>query len=238
MKSDLIITRFKTEPIIGTKDSRDVKTFFGSKMVSIEDIINIDDSEIQYSEVLDSQFEENNGYQYYYDYNFEEKIYLINLSDIKNDNHTISIIQQPRVDIDNNTQWRIDIDWKSILSDYIFYNLKKRRTFKSIKYTDVLSENINFYIREYIDQNLINRYEFSEIKLYVKYYDLQEGDEFTDPNLLFSPEFEYDLRKEIYNVGNINANVIDNTIRVNYKQIEPSTSKKFNYYFDLVFRKI
>ncbi|MFW6226295.1 MAG: hypothetical protein ACOC3V_05000 [bacterium] len=238
MKNDLIITRFKTETMVGTMNPKDVKTFFGSKMVNIEDTINIDNSEIQYSEVFDIDFEENNGYQYFDDFNNVENIYLINLYDVKRTNQNISLVQQSSIDIRNNTQWRIDINWKNILSDYIFYKLKNRRTFKSIKYTDVLNENINLFIRDYIKDNLINRYEFSEIRFYVKYYDLEEGDEFRDPNLLFTPNFVNDIKEDKYFVKNINTNIIDNILRVNYKQVQPSTDKKFNYYFDLIFRKI
>lgn len=237
MKSDLIITRFKTEPIVGTMDSKDVKTFFGSKMVNVEDTVNIDNSEIQYSEVFDPDFEENNGYQYFEDFDGVETIYLINLYDVKKRNQTITLIQQPIVDIRNNTQWQININWKQILSDYIFYKLKNRRTFKSVRFTDVLNESINLFIRDYIEDNLINRYEFSEIHFYVKYMDLEEGDEFDDPNLLFTPEFVNDIKEEKYFVRNINANVIDDTLRVNYKQVQASTLKKFNYYFDLIFTK-
>jgi len=56
MKSDLIITRFKTESIMGTKETNDTKTFFGSKMVDIDDIITIDESNIQYSELFKNWF--------------------------------------------------------------------------------------------------------------------------------------------------------------------------------------
>ena len=47
MKSDLIISKYKTENIIGTKSSVDPKTFFGSKMVDIEDFISINNDTIR-----------------------------------------------------------------------------------------------------------------------------------------------------------------------------------------------
>lgn len=238
MKSDLIITRFRTEPVVGTYDSLDVKTFFGSKMVNAEDIIKVDESEIQYSEIFDTVVEENNGYQYFEDFDNIEKIFLVNLTDVKNDNHTIIKVSQPIIDIRNNTQWQIDINWKEILIKYIFFKLKNRRTFKSIRFEDVLNGNINLFIRKYIKDNLIGRYEFSSIDFYVEYFDLEDGDEFTDPNLLFTPIFDVNVKKESNFVRNINANVINDNLRINYKQVQPSTQKKFNYYFDIIFTKI
>lgn len=238
MKSDLIITRFKTETTIGTKESNDVKTFFGSKMVDIEDTILVDESEIQYSEVYQTGETNNNGYQYYEDIDSMESIYLINLTDLKYDNHTISLVSQSTIDLKNNTQWTLNINWKNILKEYIFYKLKNRRTFKCIKYTDVISENINLYVRKYIDNNLINRYQFSQLKFYVEYINLDSGTEYKDPDLLFDPIFSADVKKDTNLVKNANATALDELLIVNYKQTQSSEVYKFNYYFDLIFTKI
>jgi len=239
MKSDLIITRFKTEKVIGTKETNDIKTFFGSKMVDIEDTITIDNSTIQFSEYYKSgSTQNNNGYQYYQDIDNLESIYLINLSDMKYNNHTINAVPQLTFDLINNTQWTISINWMNILSEYIYYQLKSRRTFKCIKYTDVLSENINLFIRKYISDNLLNRYKFSEIKLYVQYLDLQDGDEQADPNLLFDPMFTFDVKNDTNLIKNANSTLVDDLLIVNYKQTQSSAVKKFNYYFELVFVKI
>lgn len=238
MKDDLIITRFKTEPIIGTKETRDVKTFFGSKMVKIEDTILIDNSNIQYSEVFNATNQNNNGYQYFKDNDNIEKIRYKNLSDLKLNNHDINLVSQPEIDLKNNTQWLIKINWKNILIEYIFYQLKKMRTFKCIKYTDILNENINLYIKEYIKENLLNRYEFSELNFYIEYFDLEDGDENIDPNLLFNPIFDINVKNEGNRVKNINAIKSKDFLNINYKQTKSSEEMKFNYYFDIIFNKI
>ena len=238
MKSDLIITRFKTEPIIGTKESNDTKTFFGSKMVDIEDNIIIDDSKIQYSELFKTGITDNNGYQYYQDIDNLESIYLVDLTDVKYDNHSITLVSQAVIDLTNNTQWSISINWKDILKRYIFCKLKNRRTFKCIKYTDVLSENINLFINDYITDNLLNRYQFSQLNFYVEYVDLQTGDEFSNPNLLFDPKFTIDVKKDSNSIKNVNSKLSDDLLLINYKQTQSSANKKFNYYFDLIFTKI
>ena len=115
MKSDLIISKYKTTNVIGTKSIDDTKTFFGSKMVDIEDSIIIDDSYIQYEEVYDTIDKKNNGYQYYNDIDNLEKSYLNYLSDLKNNKHTLVLSSQNRIDLSINTNWLFTIEWKNIL---------------------------------------------------------------------------------------------------------------------------
>ena len=237
MKNDLIITRFKTEPTLGTKNSYDPKTFFGSKMVDVEDNIDIDDSIIQYSEVINSGKTENNGYQYFEDIDKIERVTIENLSELKLNKHTINLVSQSDIDLQNNTQWTLYIDWKNILTEYIFYQLKNRRTFKCVRFDNILSENINYYIRQYIKNNLLSRYGFYQIKFYIKYYELDDGDENIDPNLLFNPIFDPELKNDDNLVKNVNVINTNDTLIVNYKQTESSETKKFNYYFDLFFVK-
>jgi hypothetical protein len=207
-------------------------------MVDIEDYVIIDDSHIQYSELFKTDTTDNNGYQFYEDIDQLESIYLVSLTDLKNSNHSINLVSQSTIDLKNNTQWTMIIDWKKILSEYIFYKLKNRRTFKCIKYTDVLSENINLFIRRYITDNLINRYVFSQLNLYIQYIELDGSNEYSDPNLSFDPIFTIDVKKDENLITNVNSILSDTILTVNYKQTKPSEKMKFNYYFDLIFTKL
>lgn len=238
MKSDLIISKYKTEKIIGTKSSFDSRTFFGSKMIDIEDNITINDSLIQYSEVFDTEDKRNNGYQFYTDLDSVEKIYLVDLFNIKNDNHTITLASQSREDLKINTNWVIIAKWKEILIEYIYLKLKEARTFKTIKFDNVLSENINLYIRKYIENNLLSRYAFDSIDFYIKFYDLNVGDEDTDPNLAFNPIFDKNIMSEENRVKNVNSTVYPDILNIDYKQTESSQFKKIHYYFDLNIGKV
>lgn len=238
MKSDLIISRYKTENIIGTKSSYDARTFFGSKMIDIEDSILIDDSLVQYSEIYDTDDRRNNGYQYYDDVDFLEKIYLVNLFDVKDNYHTIITGSQGNVERRINTSWIINIGWKDVLIEYLYLKLKEARTFKTIKFENVLSENINLYIRKYIEHNLLSRYNFDSIDFYIKYYDLDGGDEDTDPNLVFNPIFDASIKSEENKIKNVNSTTFPETLTVQYKQTESSQYKKFHYYFDLNIVKV
>ena len=238
MKSDLIISRYKTEKIIGTKSSFDSKTFFGSKMIDIEDSIIVDNKLIQYSEVFDTVDKRNNGYQYYNDIDHIEKIYLVNLFDVKNNHHTITLGYQSSVDLRLNTNWTILVNWKDVLIEYIYLKLKEARTFKTIKFDNVLSENINLYIKKYIENNLTSRYNFNSLVFYIKYYNLDSGDEDTDPNLVLNPIFDASIKSEENQVKNVNTTVFPEILNIQYKQTESSQLKKFHYYFDLNINKV
>lgn len=238
MKSDLILLRYKTIDNIGTKTSLEPKTFFGSKMVDVEDSIYFDNSEVQYSEVRDVSNNKNNGYQYLVK-NILEKTTLINLDDVKSKYSTISLVSQTEADMEKNTQWSINIDWVNILSDYLFYRLKEARTFKCIKYSDVISENINYYVYDYIKNNILNRYAVDNIEFFVKYYSLDEGDEeTTEPNLRFMPLFNDGITSTENLVKNINSNITQTNIEIKYKQIMDSKYNKFDYYYNLNLIKI
>lgn len=238
MKNDLIITRFKTENTHGTRTHHEMRTFFGSKMMEIEDYITVDDSTIQYSEMYDVLNPNNNGYQYYEDVDLLEKIYLVNLFNVKLEHHSINLLPQSDIDMENNTNWLLTINYEDILMDYIFYKIKESRSFKSIKYTDVLSENINNYIRNYIRTNILNRYEIDKIDLYVKYISLSDGDININPLIQFNPLFDKNVKDEKHLVKNVNSLNDGRTLNINYKQIKKSSEYKFDYYFDINFIKI
>lgn len=238
MKNNLILSKYITEGVQGTKSVYDNRTFFGSKMVDIEDLIFVDNSVIQYTEVYDEIDKRNNGYQYYEDIYNIEKDYLVMLDDIKSLNQNITLLSQHDIDLNINTNWLIVINWKVILEEYLYYRLKEARTFKVIKYSDTIKENINIYIRDYIQQNLINRYDFDYIDLYVEYVELDQYDKEKDVNLSYNPIFDISVRKEGNKIVNANLTKFSELLNINYKQTESSKSYTFKYYFDLYFKRV
>lgn len=239
MKSDLILLRYKTENTIGTKTQLEPKTFFGSKMVDVEDNIYFNNSEIQYSEVYDTKDnKKDNGYQYL-NTNIIEKTFLIELDNLKDKYNVIKLVSQTDNDKENNTQWEINIDWENLLIDYLFYKLKEARTFKCIRFNDVISENINYYIREYIKTNLLKRYKVDNIEFYVKYLPLDSGDEETNvQNLRFNPLFDEEIASDENLIKNINSTITQTDIVIKYKQTMDSKYNKFDYYFNINLVKI
>ena len=235
MKSNLILKKFKTNSIPGTMNQKEIKTFFGSKMLYIEDIVKINNDSIKFSQT-------NNGFQYYDKSITNLEIdYSENISDLKNNNHTISLINQNDLTLTDNTNWKININGVNILKDYLFFKIKQQRVFKNIYVSDVLHDNINNSIYEYITLNVLNRYKLDKIEFYVQYYDINKQTVFSDILLQYNPKFNVNVYKK-ENLINMTIVGYDphkfNDIIIQYNQSKPSTQFSFNYYFDLIFNKI
>jgi len=243
MKSDLKIREFKTAPVIGTKTSMEIKCFFGSKLIDIEDDIYVNNISIQYSEVVDKINVQNDHYQYYGNNitQFETNI-LRSLNDVKFQNHSIDIYSQK--DTSSNFEWIIVINAKNILTEYLFLKLKESRVFRCIKNTDLIEKNVNDYIIDYIEKNLLNRYNISEIVFYAKYTDVVNKLNVFDKNqVLKNPNFNANIFLESNRIKNINIitpdylnNLAD--VKVIYNQIKPNKQYNFNYYFTISYHKI
>jgi hypothetical protein len=234
MKSDTFIIKYDKQPQKGTFNMKETNCFFGSKMMEIEDEIVIDDKLIQY-------FNKLNGYQNY-DNLVDEVPININLNDIKLSYHTISIIQQNQTDYLNNTRWQIDIKIREILKLYLFSKIKERRVFKSITEDDIYNKSLDTSIDDYINNNLIDRYEFNKINLYIKYENIeQDQTNNSGSKLQYNPSWNVFLKDKQYLITNLNI-ISDisnlNDLIINYNQIKPSTIYRFDYYYDLYFKKI
>ena len=93
MKSNLILKKFSTNSVPGTMNQKELRTFFGGKIIYSEDNIYINNDSINFSQVVSDI---NNGYQYYdvslaknKEINFYE-----NLTDLKSNNQSISLLSQ------------------------------------------------------------------------------------------------------------------------------------------------
>lgn len=253
MKNDTFLFKYNTKNVNGTFSSKELKSFFGSKMIDIEDLITIDDSSIQYSD-FDSTYNSDvnftnitainmNGFQFYkYDDKYET-IKLNSLINLKADNHSISLQNQTESDLKNNTKWLLTLDCKNILREYIFFKLKENRIFKCIYYNEVYESNINNFIYEYIDSNLLNRYAFYKINLYVEYDNLLTSTNYNESKITYNPKFDKNVKLNSNLVTNVNVQKSSNILTLNnmqiaYNQTKKSTEYSFNYYFDLFFNKI
>ena len=158
MKSNLILKQFETDKVRGTMNVRDLRTFFGGKIAYTEDFININNDSVEFSYVNAGK---NIGYQYYNrDDNPSdwETDFIENFTDLKNNYHSISLLNQTSVNLNTNTRWKIEISAKDILRDYLFFKFKESRVFQSINYDELYNNGINDTIYNYIDWNVINNY--------------------------------------------------------------------------------
>lgn len=241
MKENLILKKYQTEPVYGTYNLTEEKTFFGSKVMEVEDEIIINNSAIQYFQFSDIN-DPNNGYQYYELDLFFEELLLLELVNLKRNNHTINKFHQSEIDERYNTRWKIEINTREILMQYLFAKIKERRTFKTIDHTLLRNKNINESIYLYISKNILDRYKFDKIDFFVKYEDIKDVSQLTILKK-YDPIFKSEIQLKKYKVENINVeinNFIDplSTLKMNYSQTKPSTDYKFDYYFNIYYKKI
>lgn len=131
-----------------------------------------------------------------------------------------------------------------MLIDYLYARLKESRAFKCFGKDDLINRDINLGIKTYIIQNLINRYTYDKIELYVKYIDVvQSTNIYSSSNLLYQPTYSRDTEQPAYLTSNLNIKVADAMNNLNfmtaiYQQTQPSNKYKFNYYFNIYFKRI
>lgn len=235
-----MLKKFSTNAISGTMNQQELRTFFGGKVLYSEDNIYINNDSINFSQLVSDY---DYGFQYY-DYNsvteWETQFYE-NLTDLKNNNQSISLYSQSELSLNNNTRWVITINGSNILKDYLFYKIKEARVFKNIHSSEVYSNNINNAIYEYITYNTFGRYRLDKVNFYVSYYDIQKQTIYENVMLQYNPKFNVDVYKQS-NLSNMSVVGYDpykfDTITIQYNQSKSSSQYSFDYYFDLNFTKI
>jgi len=230
------------EPVIGTKTAKDVKSFFGTNLIDIEDQITINDISIQYSDTPTTHYQYYNGVSSVSEEEKEVSI-LRNLDSVKFENHTIDLYKLYYTQY-NNLQWNFVLKARNILKEYLFLKLKEARTFKSIRKGETQKNDINTFIYDYIEFNLLDRYNIEKIIFYVQYIDVLNIGNTTNNNYTIkSPTFN----KIIFNPNNITRDIkilttdyLNNLGDVNmtYNQIKNSNQYTFYYYFVIDYKKI
>lgn len=248
MKNNLILKKYNTSKVGGVRSSKEIKTFFGSKLIDIEDVIYINDISIQYSERVDKINIQNDHYQNL-DINLlqPERNILKSLNDVKYRNHSIDLYTQVdplRNNPNQNYEWIIVINAKNILKEYLFLRLKESRVFKTIRSEDLIERNIDEYINNYIENNLLNRYNISEIAFYSEYINVeQQNNILINIQRLKNPQFNKNVFKSENRVNNVNIITPDylnnlGTVKIIYNQIRNYNIFKFDYYYTITYKKI
>ena len=229
MRRSYISPEYQTKAVYGTLNMLEESTFFGAKMLEIEDSISIDVLDIIYyqnqnNEQLDLSIESS----------FASIVY--SSKDNKEINHTLVLDpSQPKFQMDNNTRWILTIDLKTIITDYLFATLKKYRTFEGIKNDMNIYANTDTAIKSYINYNILNRYRYKSIQLYVNYVDLRN-----QSTLRYNNEWN----KNTIAISNLltklqtETEFDESSIKVTFNQEKPSSTYRFDYYFNIYYKKI
>ena len=229
MRRNYISPEFIYQKVYGTLNMKEESTFFGSKMLKIADMISIKNDNIIY-------YQQSSGEQL--DFNTEKSLPQIiynTVSDKKN-NQTLALDpSQKQETMNDKAIWILTIQLKSILINYIYATLKKSRCFEGISNNMTINHHINDAITDYINKNVLNRYNFSKIEMY-----LQSVPLISVGGLQYTNIFDSTIKNSnnLFTKIQTNTDTNDLDIRINFSQPDSASLYAFNYYFDLYFEKI
>lgn len=228
MRRNSISPEYKYSPINGTFNMNERRSFFGSKMMDIEDSIVLDKKDIVY-------YQQSNGEQIdlTQELNLNSVIYSVSVD--KNDNHTFELDpSQSESDKNGKTKWVTEINIKNILRNLIYSQIKTNRTFEGVLNNNTSSKSVNEAIYNYIDNNIINRYQYDRIEFYIKYISLDDNN-----TKRFKTNYNSDIESEDNVLINIRSvfTTDQSNVRIFFTQQEDSKESTFDYYFNIYFEK-
>jgi hypothetical protein len=229
MRRSYISPEFENNEVYGTFNMLEESNFFGAKMLEIEDSILISNQNTIY-------YQRNNGEQNDLETEMTLESYIYSSSDDKKLNHTIELDKtQTKNSLENNTKWILNVNLNKILANFLFAELKRWRTFEGIKSDMTIYNDINVAIKNYISLNVLNRYKFKSLDLYINYTDLRNQNVLRYNNIwnqnTIKPEYKFTKYQSISDFNN-------STIQILFSQEKPSANYKFDYFFDILFEKL
>ena len=229
MRRTYISPEFKYNLVFGTLNMEEESSFFGSKMLEIDDVVEISNQSLiyyqnQYNEQLDLEKE----------YDFPPVVFDSN--NVKKIYHTIVLDELQTISEKNNyAKWIMNINLKDTLRDYLFAILKKYRTFEGISNDMTLNQNIDISIKDYIERNVLNRYKFSNVELYLVPVDI-----LSNGVLKYSTTWDIDIALDEYKFTKFSTitDFMEKDVKIYFSQNYPASQYAFRYYFNLIFTKL
>jgi hypothetical protein len=228
MRRNYISSEYTKTNVYGTFNVLEESNFFSGKMLEIEDNISVINEDIIWYQKL-------NGEQI--DFTTESSLDSIvySSSKSKQKNHKLILDEkQSDFQLNRNTKWILDISLSNILSEYIFANLKKWRTFEGLKTDYTLEKDVNIAMLKYISSNVLTRYRFTKIELFIDYKDLR-----FDNLLKLKNTWNNNLNKNsLFNKIETITDFDEKNIKVLFEQQKPSSDFNFEYFYNVYFQKI
>jgi hypothetical protein len=241
MRRTYISPEFNYSPIWGTFNMEEESTVFASKMLEIEDILEIHDQNLVYYQTQDKE---------QLDISIESSLPSISYSSSENKriNHTISLDESQGSNQKlGKTKWIMKIDLRTILINHLFATLKRWRTFEGVRNSMTESNDVDFAIKEYIIKNVIDRYKLQKIELYLNYVPITNQNILRYNNLWGSTSNQFrtaqlisDLSVEDKRLKSFQTQTefdYSETI-LTFTQEKNSSEFCFDYYFKLFYEKI
>lgn len=226
MRRNYISDEFKSNIVNGTLTMVEKSSFFGSKMMSIDDVILVDSSNIIY-------YQNNKSEQINLPLELTYEPLYVNLNNVKIKNCIVYRDDNTFNDL-NNSNWIIEINFKNILLEYLFGKLKNVRTFNGIYVENTQNNNIDLSIKDYIISNLLDRYLYDSIELWISYNNLTDDGNLKYVNI-FNPDIANDsnVNKEFEKIYSD-----EKIIKFKFKSKKDTSKYSFDYYFNIKYNRI
>ena len=229
MRRSYISPEYNNIPTYGTFNMVEESNFFGAKMLEVEDSIYISNQNIIYyqrstGEQVDLSIESSLPTQVY-SASDNMKIYqVLSLDD-----------SQFQFQKETNTKWILAVNLRDILSDYLFATMKRYRTFEGITNNLTKTNDVNTALREYISNNVLNRYKLSRFDFYISYTDLRSQNV-----LRYKNNWKYTIISDsnLSKKKQLDVSFDESEAKVLFTQEKPSSQYNFDYYFNILFEKI
>jgi hypothetical protein len=232
MRRTYISPEFEYKKVFGTFNMKEESSFFGSKMLEIEDVLELTTQSLVY-------YQNSNSEQLDLDIEKLTLPIVYSVSEDFKENQTLLIDDsQSEFQKNSNTRYTLTINLETILENYLFATLKQYRTFEGVSNTMCYSGDVNFSMKQYILKNVVDRYKFNRVELFLNYVDLRDQNirRFnntwaTNPSVVavesnklknLQTETEYDF----------------SSIKVIFSQEKSSQLFSFEYYFKLYWEKL
>lgn len=226
MRTHNISPEYVYNTVNGTLSMQEKKSFLGSKVIKIANNISLDGVNIIYY-----QTPSNEQLNVNIESLLDPVIYNV-ISDKLSNSSLIVDESQPIDQRSKNTRWILKINTNLLLINYLFATLKKYRTFDGVQNNMVVSNDVNSAIKEYIINNLTNRYQIDKVDLFISYNDLSKG------GLRYQNTWDQKTELEANLVKNFSKNTDSDNLEIIFSQTQPSDNYSFNYYYNLYFSKI
>lgn len=229
MRRSYMSPEYSNTQIYGTFNMVEESNFFAAKMLEVEDSIYVSNQNIIYyqkstGEQIDLAIESSLPTQVYSASDNMKSHQKLTLDDAQLDYQK-----------ESNTKWILNIDLRNILSDYLFAVMKRYRTFEGISNPLTRTNDVNTAIREYISNNVTNRYKLSRLDLYVSYTDLRSQNVLRYKNTWKST---ISLDSNLLKKKQMDVAFDESTLKVLFTQEKPSSQYNFDYSFNILFEKI
>lgn len=229
MRRTYMSPEFDQYRVWGSNNMLEESTFFGAKMLEIEDKLEISDIDITWYQNID-------GEQLDFSIESSTQPAVYSSTQDKSQKNTLELDPtQPDYQKETKAKWILTINTYDILFNYLFSTMKKHRTFEGLKKEMTIYNDVNTAINRYIELNVIDRYKLEVIELYIEYKDLRK-----QPLLRYKNNWSKKVGVSQNRVTKIQKETssdkkIDKLI---FTQDKPTSDWSMDYYFNLNFTKV